>query len=350
MNITFLIGNGFDLSLGLNTRYHDFYDWYCRRPSGDPVVDSFKAELARGKNTLWADFELGLGRMAGEYGMERQEAFFDCYDDAQEKLAEYLAREEGRVDDGQNKDRLAQMLRDSLPNYYEELQAETREAYGELFRRRNGEQWNIRFLSFNYTRLLDRAVQSLGAGGVLGRRATPSGSYYQTVCKAPIHVHGYTDRTPVLGVNDWTQVGDEALCAAADFAYTMLKPYAVRNQGDGWDRKAEELIRSSDLICIFGMSLGETDKKWWQEIGAWMQDGGHKLLIFAHGDQGGAISLRKQKAATRAEKEKFLRHLDLEDFEREDLEGQIYVIWNSRRVFRAELELSPAEDRELAAV
>lgn len=28
MNITFLIGNGFDINLGLKTRYVDFYDFY----------------------------------------------------------------------------------------------------------------------------------------------------------------------------------------------------------------------------------------------------------------------------------------------------------------------------------
>ena len=28
MNITFLIGNGFDLNLGLKTTYHNFLDYY----------------------------------------------------------------------------------------------------------------------------------------------------------------------------------------------------------------------------------------------------------------------------------------------------------------------------------
>lgn len=32
MFITFLIGNGFDVNLGLNTRYSDFYPVFLKKP------------------------------------------------------------------------------------------------------------------------------------------------------------------------------------------------------------------------------------------------------------------------------------------------------------------------------
>ena len=35
MNITYLIGNGFDLNLGLRTRYTDFYDYYLNNTESD---------------------------------------------------------------------------------------------------------------------------------------------------------------------------------------------------------------------------------------------------------------------------------------------------------------------------
>jgi len=31
MNIIYIIGNGFDINLGLKTRYVDFYKWYVDR-------------------------------------------------------------------------------------------------------------------------------------------------------------------------------------------------------------------------------------------------------------------------------------------------------------------------------
>ena len=35
MNITFLLGNGFDIGLGMPTRYEDFYKEYCKIVTGE---------------------------------------------------------------------------------------------------------------------------------------------------------------------------------------------------------------------------------------------------------------------------------------------------------------------------
>ena len=46
MNVTFMIGNGFDLGIGLRTAYSDFYKVYCKTNSKDsPEVRKFKSEL-----------------------------------------------------------------------------------------------------------------------------------------------------------------------------------------------------------------------------------------------------------------------------------------------------------------
>lgn len=43
MNITFLVGNGFDLNLGFRTRYIDFLDNYylSRDKSSNPRIEGF---------------------------------------------------------------------------------------------------------------------------------------------------------------------------------------------------------------------------------------------------------------------------------------------------------------------
>lgn len=58
MNIVFLIGNGFDLNLGLNTRYSDFYEYYKNQRAKDerPYIRSFLNDLA--SNEDWSDFDL----------------------------------------------------------------------------------------------------------------------------------------------------------------------------------------------------------------------------------------------------------------------------------------------------
>lgn len=48
MNVTFLIGNGFDLGIGLKTAYADFYGIYCMPHQGDsPAVVKFKSEIQK---------------------------------------------------------------------------------------------------------------------------------------------------------------------------------------------------------------------------------------------------------------------------------------------------------------
>lgn len=45
MNILYLIGNGFDVSLGMKTRYADFYDAYCAQ--AEENVNSKVCELKK---------------------------------------------------------------------------------------------------------------------------------------------------------------------------------------------------------------------------------------------------------------------------------------------------------------
>ena len=63
VRITFLIGNGFDLNLGLKTRYTDFYPYYCDMPSHrHRQIARFRELLKQtGSHPLWADFEKALG-------------------------------------------------------------------------------------------------------------------------------------------------------------------------------------------------------------------------------------------------------------------------------------------------
>lgn len=73
MKITYIIGNGFDINLGLRTSYENFYKWYVRQSSEkDPdVVKKFKSEInnhieKKGTEINWSDLEYGLGQYSSE--------------------------------------------------------------------------------------------------------------------------------------------------------------------------------------------------------------------------------------------------------------------------------------------
>ena len=70
MNVVFLLGNGFDLQLGLKTRYEHFYEYYKKQPSTNQLVADVKGQIndyLNGKDSdlpsvNWADLELALGQ------------------------------------------------------------------------------------------------------------------------------------------------------------------------------------------------------------------------------------------------------------------------------------------------
>ena len=90
MNIVFLIGNGFDMNLGMKTSYAAFYDHYTKTyGSLSKPVNLLMDNIAQYKDTnLWADLEKGLGEFTAKLSSteELREAYFHIND----ALKDYL--------------------------------------------------------------------------------------------------------------------------------------------------------------------------------------------------------------------------------------------------------------------
>lgn len=92
MNITFLIGNGFDLNLNLDTRYSDFYKYYIENDPGDLLSKSIKKDYK-----MWSDLELGLGEFLKDIDENKIDEFLDSKSTLEKMLSEYLTLENQRV-------------------------------------------------------------------------------------------------------------------------------------------------------------------------------------------------------------------------------------------------------------
>ena len=90
--ITFLIGNGFDVNAGLNTRYQDFYEYYIKKHPNDMLTKAIGKDK---KN--WSDLELGVGKYTEQVKKEDEEAFLDSEENLEEELANYLESQMKRV-------------------------------------------------------------------------------------------------------------------------------------------------------------------------------------------------------------------------------------------------------------
>lgn len=282
MNITFLLGNGFDLNLGLKTSYSKFLAHYLNQPcSKGGVIDRFKKSIALDLDS-WTDVELAIGQCTREFlGETAGKDFMACYDDMYDCLAAYLAEEERRFA-ACSRDRLRDGMTQALCSWQEGFRSSRKAEIVRRFSRCMG-GFNYDFITFNYTRTID-ACLSAAEYAPLGSRLTYLGDQRNTIARS-VHVHGYTNKDMILGVNDETQIANpRVLMNQLSFDRDRLvKPKANHLCEEGTDEAAHRVLRESDLAYIYGMSIGETDRIWWERLARLMNEKPHlQVLIFAY--------------------------------------------------------------------
>lgn len=275
MQVTFLIGNGFDLNLGLKTRYTDFYPHYLNAPefaADDPEILQFKELLGRGGDySCWADFERALGTYTTEPPLNREDSLRKCLKDFKRCFALYLQQQEARINFDDSGNKMAGDFAESLCTHTNHLEPRSLNIVRSATLWSETTTYNV--LDFNYTTVIDRLFPRITRSDL---RGATKGSL--------IHVHGTHTTGMMLGVDNITQVANPDVFTSARQQRLFLKPLLNQQSGQGHDQEALGCISRSDEICIFGMSLGETDLTWWQRIGHWLiTESSRQLLIFTRG-------------------------------------------------------------------
>lgn len=261
MNVVILIGNGFDLALGLKTRYKDFLQKY--RPSAADAVPIQKMkEIIEDdrKNGMekWSYAEEAFGQQKfSQYGEDVISVLDDCTTDFQGSLCKYLVQEEQRF--AIPSDRATEIRR--------EFRAGIRRLISTckaLTSRRQEEPTSINFVDFNYTRTLDDLLVEPKApsSNAIVNRAVVGPRFGM-----PCHVHGALRLNNTLfGVDSTAQIADDKLRTVAGEVGYLLKPRMDSQTGVRQGDVAERMINSAGLIIVYGMSYGKTDGRWWTKI------------------------------------------------------------------------------------
>lgn len=269
MDVTFLIGNGFDLGIGLKTDYKDFYNVYCQSKSSDSeILQHFKSDILKEPET-WADFESAFGEYA--YHFKDAEDYMQLFEDFIRQFSLYLENEESAFDDSKTEEMLRGMKK-ALSSYYDIRPADkdTVVSLIESYRK------NFNFISFNYTCCLDKCIDAVKSSP--NSLASISGEIGELV-----HVHGYTDKDLIMGVNDASQIENEAFSQDETVLNELVKPRQNEIIKMNYDYRATQIINRSQIICVYGMSIGETDQKWWKLIMQWLQrDINNHLIVLRH--------------------------------------------------------------------
>lgn len=282
MVLTFILGNGFDQAIGMSTSYRDFYQWY-KNPASDDSEDvaSMKKEInnyIRGEDNTWADFEMALGQYTNKFSNKAQ--FIEVFQHARSALIRYLASQYESIKT-ENKDFLKSATY-RLIELSQNISEELSEAQRQLFW--VGKETNTIFncISFNYTPILRDGTQNMkdNAGGISNR----DGWYGTYKLGKMINVHGLLDDFPILGVDNASQIANESFRDDPDILQLMVKGEIDKKLGRKWRSEAQEIIRNSDKIYVYGASLGATDEFWWRELALWLEEDpdNHQFALYCH--------------------------------------------------------------------
>lgn len=281
--ITFFIGNGFDINVGLDTRYSDFYKYYLSNYPDDMLAKSIDKNY-----DLWSDLESGLGEYTARVDDGMEAAFWESEEKLENALADYLQSQTERIQiSGEIEKPIATKMQQSLLRFQKELTIEQQRFMESLIYTLH-DSITYSFICFNYTNALDRCVEITKKliPKEFGNHKADNTAIYAHSLGDVIHIHGTIQEELILGVNDTKQIANQKFRENPLYRQFLVKEEANKRFGNDKIQTVRNYIDSSVAICIFGMSLGATDKMWWNYICKWLQGSDkRRLIIFSKPDQ-----------------------------------------------------------------
>lgn len=311
MPVTFIIGNGFDLSLKMKTSYGDIYESYVKTESNSKVIEAFKSDLAnRRPYDKWSDFEMGMSIYARSLASEDE--LIECVRDFKRHMVAHLRCENKRATELIKDNDYAEDLIKELDRSFEQFHMGfAPNIVDKISRLIGGPMMKYNVITFNYTSTME-ALLSVKAR----KQKVP--------INAPLHIHGSLDKDVVLGIDSIQQF--------------MKVPYSLSNRGERafiktvfneqYDRArvaaAKKTLSESSVICTYGFSMGETDRTWVDTIIEWLRcDPEHHLVSYQYDKtQYDYYNFDEIMDTEEVKKEVFMEHIGLADRE---LLDQIHI-------------------------
>lgn len=335
MNITFFIGNGFDINMGLNTKYEQFYPYFIEHAKDNKIAAEIKSN---GQD--WSDFELALGKYAGKLDKKEHKAFAQDKIEAERLLAEYIKMEEGRV--GSINEELLGEFKEKLLGFSTEMSTKDKRQFNSMLKK-YGLSNSYRFVNFNYSSTLDKIVMKSRRTGSLYVKKV-DGKTYKDLVEMPLHIHGTVKNNMVLGINDLSQFNNLNITSRMLLSKIMIKPDINESVGELNNDSALNLINSSHYICIFGMSKGATDCRWWTSIAGWLANNPDRRLILYYLDKtADSPSTTRRITNDSIEIDDFLGKCNVMQNIKERIESQIIAIPNTKVFTYENIVVNPKE-------
>ncbi len=288
----------------------------------------------------WSDLEIGLGKYTGRVKPEDEENFWNSTNVLMWELSDYLRKQEGQINiRGEEKEKeTAQQMRQSLMNFYSTLTTAEKNYFKEYICSTQ-ERIMYSFITFNYTSVIDQCVRitKKAWSGEIGNHVTCDGTKYQHSLGEVLHIHGTTSGEMVLGVNDEGQIFNREFRRNPQYKNLLIKEEINKGFNSNRVAEARDLINRSMIICVFGMSIGQTDKMWWQCICEWLQKNRERrLIVYYKRDEMGGIVTQIEFFTKKDEILKRLKsNISVDNVVWNNIKEQIYI--GSNEIFKFNL-------------
>lgn len=256
----------------MKTKYENIYQSYLEIDSDSDVIKAFKKELSSRKPyDKWSDFEMGMAEYSQELSSEDE--LVECVRDFKRHMVNHIRGENDKmlelIYDGSYAGVLLQEFERSITKFYDGL---TPNDVNKIKNLMNDATIDRQYITFNYTLTLE---------GILSQFL----KFWRRLESAPIHIHGKIDSDVVLGVDNTEQLKDAKFLLTNKGRRAFIKP--VFN--DQFDRfrveSAKTIISQSNIICVYGFSMGDSDKTWTDLLANWLiQNPDHQLVVYQYGE------------------------------------------------------------------
>lgn len=254
MNITYLIGNGFDLACGLKTRYTDVYDKYCVENSRTKNIKNFKETISASYKN-WSDFEMalpGFGKELGDF-----EKFEECILDFTNFLEDYLEDQQNKIIIESTDSELGAKMQLYIYRFYEYCLRNSKTVLKNLVEVPN-ENVICNFITFNYTNTLEKCLSTVS-------NKIAKNSSYVYLYRRPIHIHQALYEGILLGLDN-EELYKDIPCSDIRKLKNLIDKVYINNRYSDITDESLRILRQSRIIVIFGWSMGESDSFWVENI------------------------------------------------------------------------------------
>ena len=337
MDITFLIGNGFDLACNLKTRYTDVYKKYCITDSPNDNIKKFKESILEDNYKNWTDFEMALPKFGKE--LNDFDNFSECVLDFSKFLEDHLNEEQNKIDIVQNKETLANKMVRYIYHFYEFCLQDSKAVLKRLVEETNGNAL-CHFITFNYTDTLEKCLSA-----VKNTIPKQNSTFYKYI--KPLHIHGTLYNGILLGLDNEELYQDIPCEDMRKLKNLIDKVHINRRYSDITDRVLQ-ILKQSRIIVILGWSMGESDSYWVASLKKLFSENSNLHLVYVpYYSEATDIRFRNQSLDRENEQKDFItRKFEIP----ENYRNRVHIITNSEYMNLSFLVKTNNIDKELIAI